>query len=419
MKKILSLLMATTVAVSLAAPVFADSASLDKAYDTDGEVSDDVPNGVDGWVGLDQLNLNDTGSIDIDPARPGSTFYVPLTTDGDNQLADNQVYISDVVDSDYFKFDVDKDDNGSMVSSISLVTERSLNGMDRTHYLKFVLADSYDTDEAKTTGTITFTARDDLINEEDADSYVDDDSHCYWEDDDVITIDYTIWISNEEVEGSDGDADTGDSVYFTPESNEDNVMVWGDDRAALEFEADDDADSFYARLSTKSISTIYAEYGDPVGADLWFYDFVGNPTIPSTSRATLTLGIPWDEDDDYYPNPEDCYIYELDADGYLTDVTGQFTYSEGDQEIDGWSIKTRQLLTYIVSDMELDVDVAGDEEVYDEVDSDTDDTTDITVDDGSKEIPNTGSGDAVNLAVTGGVLSLAVAGAVAFRKSGK
>ena len=408
MKKILSLLMATTVAVSLAAPVFADSASLDKAYDTDGEVSDDVPNGVDGWVGLDQLNLNDTGSIDIDPARPGSTFYVPLTTDGDNQLADNQVYISDVVDSDYFKFDVDKDDNGSMVSSISLVTERSLNGMDRTHYLKFVLADSYDTDEAKTTGTITFTARDDLINEEDADSYVDDDSHCYWEDDDVITIDYTIWISNEEVEGSDGDADTGDSVYFTPESNEDNVMVWGDDRAALEFEADDDADSFYARLSTKSISTIYAEYGDPVGADLWFYDFVGNPTIPSTSRATLTLGIPWDEDDDYYPNPEDCYIYRLNSDGTLEDVTSSFTYNE-DGDIDGWSTRTRELGTFIVSDLELDIDVAGAEEV-----TDPDEVVDTETPD--KVIPSTGSSDMVNVAVVAGVVSLAAAGAVAFRK---
>ena len=409
MKKILSLLMATTVAVSLAAPVFADSASLDKAYDTDGEVSDDVPNGVDGWVGLDQLNLNDTGSIDIDPARPGSTFYVPLTTDGDNQLADNQVYISDVVDSDYFKFDVDKDDNGSMVSSISLVTERSLNGMDRTHYLKFVLADSYDTDEAKTTGTITFTARDDLINEEDADSYVDDDSHCYWEDDDVITIDYTIWISNEEVEGSDGDADTGDSVYFTPESNEDNVMVWGDDRAALEFEADDDADSFYARLSTKSISTIYAEYGDPVGADLWFYDFVGSSTIPATSRATLTLGIPWDEDDDYVPaSPEDCYIYRLNSDGTLEDVTSSFTYNE-DGDIDGWSTRTRELGTFIVSDLELDIDVAGAEEV-----TDPDEVVDTETPD--KVIPSTGSSDMVNVAVVAGVVSLAAAGAVAFRK---
>ena len=418
MKKLLSGLLAATVAVSLAAPSFAATqASLTEAYDTDGEVSDDVPNGVDGWAGLENLSLNDTGSINIDPARPGATFYVALAQDGDDTLADGYVEISDVVDSDFFKFKVDKDEGSSLISSITLVTERALNGMERTHYLKFVLKDSYDTDEAKSTGTITFTAKNDLSDEEDAGSYVDEDTN-YWEDDDEIAIDYTIWISNEEVEGSDGDADTGDSVYFTPESNEDNVMVWGDDRAALEFEADDDADSFYARLSTKSISSIYTDYGDPVGADLWFYDFVGNPTIPSTSRATLTLGIPWDEDDDYYPAPEDCYIYELDADGYLTDVTDQFTYSEGDQEIDGWSTKTRQLKTYIVSDLELDVDVAGDE-VYDEVDPDADDATDVAVDGGDKVIPNTGASDSVNLAVAGGVLSLAVAGAVAFRKGGK
>ena len=65
-----------------------------------------------------------------------------------------------------------------------------------------------------------------------------------------------MWISNKKVAGSDGDADTGEKIYFSPEANENNVLIWGDDRAALEFTADDDAKDFYARLSTKSMSDI-------------------------------------------------------------------------------------------------------------------------------------------------------------------
>ena len=142
---------------------------------------------------------------------------------------------------------------------------------------------------------------------------------------------------------------------MNPDDNDTNVLVWGDDRAALEFESDDDASKFYAKMSTKSIADIYTEYGDPVNADLWFYDFVGSSTIPSTSRAWLTLGIPWDDNDDYTPDPTSCYIYELDADGNLTDVTSSFSYSEDEREIPGWSRQTRTLGTYIVSDTELDI----------------------------------------------------------------
>ena len=193
-----------------------------------------------------------------------------------------------------------------------------------------------------------------------------------------------------------------------PDKNDTYTLIWGDDRAAVKFEADDDAKKFYARLSTSNMSDIYAEYGDPVDADLWFYDFVGHPTVPATSKATLTLGIPWDEDEDYTPDPENCFIYEVDADGYLVDVTSKFSYSEDDQEIPGWSIRTRQLGTYIVSDTELDVTVDEPE---------TSEPADVeTPTNNGKDIPNTGSSDMVNVALVAAVVSLAAAGAVAFRK---
>ena len=231
-------------------------------------------------------------------------------------------------------------------------------------------------------------------------------------DGEKVKVDMTFWVNNVIEDGEDTDMDAGDAFVFNPTSNEENLIIWNTEngeRAALKFDADDDADKFYAKLSIKSNSSIYAEYGDPVGADLWFYDFVGSSTIPATSRATLTLGIPWDEDDDYVPaSPKDCYIYRLNSDGTLEDVTSSFTYDE-DGDIDGWYTRTRELGTFIVSDLELDIDVAGAEvEDPDEV---------VDTETPNKVIPDTGSSDMVNVAVVAGVVSLAAAGAVAFRKA--
>lgn len=68
------------------------------------------------------------------------------------------------------------------------------------------------------------------------------------------------------------------------------------------------------------------------------------------------MGIPWDEADDYTPYPNDCYIYEVDSRGNLTDVTSSFSYSRSEREIPGWTTRTRTLGTYIVSDTELDLE---------------------------------------------------------------
>lgn len=353
------------------------------------------------------LGWNGAAGFVIENARPNATYYIYLGDTGDTvDFGAVTANLKILADGDYVRFDNDKDKNGKLIDDIEIVTDKSEgNTMSRDQvYIKVMLNDATMTSEQKVTGTLEFKSK-------------SKDQGKYGLTGDLpgseeFTIDYTLWVNNTKVENDDN-PDAGDRVYYDPESNEDNVLIWGDDRAALEFEADDDAGKFYARLSTKSNSEIYAEYGDPVNADLYFYDFVGNPTVPSTSRATLTLGIPWDEDDDYVPDPEMCYIYEIDADGYLTDVTDLFTYSEDEQEIDGWSIRTRTLGTYVLSDTELDI------EVYDDTD-DTDDTTDDadTVTPG-KEIPNTGANDMVNVAVVAAVVSLAAAGAVAFKKSSK
>lgn len=324
----------------------------------------------------------------------------------------HNVSLKSLTDKDLFKFDVDKNDGSKYIEDIDLITDKKLGNLDRTAYLKITLKDSTTTSDLKSNGTISFEAK--KSSEE---AKVSGET---WTEDEEFVMNYTLWINNVKA-GNDDNIGTGDRVYFDPDSNEDNILVWGDDRAALFFAGNDDASKFYARLQTRADASIYREYGDPVNADLWFYDFVGNPTIPSTSRASLTLGIPWDNDDDYAPNPEDCYIYEIDEDGYLKDVTDMFTYSEDNDnttEIEGWTIKTRTMGTYVVSDMELDTTVIekDEDETDDKDDSDKDSSNGS---DSGKEIPNTGSSDMVGAAVAAAIASLAAAGAVAFKKSSK
>ena len=314
------------------------------------------------------------GKVVLDGVLPNQTFYIKLGDAGNDYVTElsggGKARASQLVDDNLFKISVDKDGDGkSLISKIEQVEEKRLGGMTRASYLKVTLKDMTSTDERKANAEIEFKAK--------------KDKDGSWKKGETAILNLNMWISNKKVSGSDGDADTGEKIYFSPEANENNVLIWGDDRAALEFTADDDAKDFYARLSTKSMSDIYSEYGDPVDADLWFYDFVGNPSIPSTSRAYLTLGIPWDDDDDYTPNPHDVYIYRLDKDGYLEDVTAMFTYSEDDREIEGWTTRTRTLGTYIVSDTELDIDSYYDDDDDTEVPS-------IDVSNNQKPVPNTG-----------------------------
>ena len=408
MKKILSGILAAAMVMSFASVATLAVAASDATAISWGTVWDDTED--EAWDtnnGTITVNTDDF-SIDGEDVIPNSVILVPIVDDSIKWTGGSVAPTSLINDKDYFKFDVDKDTNGKMIKKISLLTDKKVNGTRYDLVLKFELADSTTTNEIHTDGTITFEAK------KDSDDYTGDKkvaSSVSFVDGDLVSIDYSFWINNAK-STNDDNPDSGDRVYFDPDDNDTNTLIWGDDRAALKFEADDDASKFYARLSTSTDRTLYAEYGDPVDADLWFYDFVTNPTIPSTSRATLTLGIPWDEDDDdYVPDPETCFIYEKDADGNLTDVTDKFTFSEDDEEIPGWSMKTRVLGTYVLSDTELDIEAinADDED-------DDDAAADVTTPDGGKDIPQTGSSDMVNVAVVAAVVSLAAAGAVAFRK---
>ena len=449
MKKLLASLLAASTVLSLSVASFA---AIDpNIVDSDGEK-------VDAEKNADVSFSMSSGGV-FDVIHPDQTFYIPMgpTNSDKNDVYDPVVtkwgYLlySDAsadpitiptqffTEKEYFKLSTkDKDGDASKLIKIYQEDSKTIKdaptGIDsRFGWLEVVVGDTMTSDELKGTMTLEFKPQKDLAeaiydfykpddtnlsnvkkivgyNGNDKDEFID--AIDEWVDGvDKITVDMTFWVNNVIEDGEDTDMDAGDAFVFNPTSNEENLIIWNTEngeRASLKFDADDDADKFYAKLSIKSNSSIYAEYGDPVGADLWFYDFVGSSTIPATSRATLTLGIPWDEDDDYVPaSPKDCYIYRLNSDGTLEDVTSSFTYDE-DGDIDGWYTRTRELGTFIVSDLELDIDVAGAEV------EDPDEVVDTETPD--KVIPDTGSSDMVNVAVVAGVVSLAAAGAVAFRK---
>ncbi len=368
MKKILSAMLASTMALSLAAVGVFAAQEHDLAPVTGMSVVD-----ADGEPYAAADVTYTAGSLTMENVTPSSTIYIPVY-DGSSAYDNvSDYYAKDFRDSKLYSFRVSKEENGSLIDSIEYVSQKNLgNYTGRPDWIKVVLKDSTMTSEEKFEGTVTFKARKSSDPAENLYTPANVASG------DTVTLDLNLWINNEKVEGSDASADTGDRFYFEPDKNETNVLIWGDDRAALEFDADDDGATFYARLSVKSDGGIYREYGDPANADLYFYDFVGSPTIPSTARATLTLGVPWEEDDNA-PDPLGCYIYQVDEDGRLTDVTDQFTYSEDEEEIPGWTTRTRTLGSYVLSDVELDVEVAGAEESEPSQEDD-------------KEIPDTGRG---------------------------
>lgn len=445
MKKLLASLLAASTVLSLSAAAFAypvNDIGNSKNYpivDSDGDK-------IDAESGATvEFDLEDGGVFDV--IHPDQTFYIPMgptnTKSGEStwyvNYADVNIPSQFLVDKDYFKLSTkDKDGDASKLIKIYQEDSKTIDNAkfgERFGWLEVVVGDTMTSDEMKGTMTLEFKPqksdlaegiynfyKSDLDDLADVITTVVDDASKKDENIDAIKdyldeeaytlkVDMTFWVNNVIEDGEDADVDAGDAFVYNPVSNEENLVIWNTEngeRASLKFDADDDADKFYAKLSIKSNSSIYAEYGDPVGADLWFYDFVGSSTIPATSRATLTLGIPWDEDDDYVPaSPKDCYIYRLNSDGTLEDVTSSFTYDE-DGDIDGWYTRTRELGTFIVSDLELDIDVAGAEV------EDPDEVVDTETPD--KVIPDTGSSDMVNVAVVAGVVSLAAAGAVAFRK---
>ena len=405
MKKVLSLVLAAAMVLSMGVVSFAASADIDVTASAAIDTMDD-----DGNTSI-QLAAGKTLVAD---AQFGETYYIDvadLVADVNAAIiaqggagAASTLAEDDLMDSDLFTFSVSKSTNGAIVKSVSR-EERIKLGTTRYNAIEIVLNDSTTTDEKKVEFTFTFKAKKDSTNKNTAGDPV-------YLKNDKINFDVKLYVTNHEEVGTDTTMEAGDKFIFTPESNDKNEVIWtnasGDDIAKLAFEANDDADSFYAKLSTKYNTAIATKYGDPVGAEMYFWTFTGASTIDSTARATLTLYNPFDEEDDV--DFANGYWYTVDADGVVSEVK-TLSYVDTDEDgndVDGFRVKTRTLGNYIFSDVELDLE---------EVNADAKD--DGTTDADGKPIPNTGSSDMVNVAVVAAVVSLAAAGAVAFKKASK
>ena len=321
----------------------------------------------------------DAGNYTFEVA-PGQTVYLCL---GESGSADTTALwdvsaeamgaaatADELADSGLFRLKADKSGSGGSLLKIKQYGEKSLGDGPRSSWLRIEIAESEAVEEQKAVADLTFSAR------KDGDRYGTGD---------YALLRLTLWIASEEASGGDADLEAGEGVVYRPVSNDKNTAEW-EGIASVSFSASNDADKFYAKLSTRIDPDIYGLYGDPADADLYFRDFTGALAADSTSRATLILYNPW-EDEDYQPDPAGCHIYQLEADGTLSDITGIFTYLDYDEdgnEINGWRTRTRTLGCYIISDVALDVSVVPDPPP---------EAPEISVNANRKAIPNTGLGE--------------------------
>ena len=166
-----------------------------------------------------------------------------------------------------------------------------------------------------------------------------------------MTMGLKFFMGNGE-RSADADFKAGDGgVVVKPQKNEDNEITWEDEKdtlAWLNFTSDDDAKKFFPKMTTKWDDQEYAEYF--ADQDAYLFDFIGNPKIASTSRASLRLRIPFLNEDGELSVGEDSIVVYQVVDGALVDITGKGRIHETDDGDWVFELKTRELGTYIIAE---------------------------------------------------------------------
>ena len=203
--------------------------------------------------------------------------------------------------------------------------------------------------------------------------------------------------------------DLGDSMRIKEDGNvidtddmeatEDFEFIWGDDDLAR-FVVDLDDNDGKKNLSYTTAPVDALIEANPE-ANMDFFTLKAAPRFNKIGEFTLYA------DGDVFK-----YIYEVDKDGQIKELNATY-----DEDEEGFVFNTRTLGSYVISDVEL-VGAATDEEVPGESDTEVPGESDTTTDDG-RDNPETGANDMVNVAAAMAVVSLAAAGAVAFKKSSK
>lgn len=359
MKKILASILAMSMVASMGITAFATA-----TYDTDLSID------------LEPTEVFDSDGYKLgsDTVKPDKKLYIRVDI---NELDADMNRLGDIIDEGkLMKVKLSKgDENAKMISSVKLV-EKVLGGWSRQYYIEVVLNDDMTDTEYKIAPVFKLTAKKDLINdngrlrEANAGEVASTSSDSFTIASGV-DVEYTVnlWISNTKNTGDQDYLNGTGGVYLKPDKNDENEVLWSDenrDFALLAMEVDSVAKYIYPKLSTKWDNSQYAEmFADQ---DAFRLDFVGNPELPSTSRAVLDLYVPYlDEDGDLTVDEENIIVYEETEDG-LVDITakGEFGVNDNDETI--FRMKTRQLGTYIFA--EAEATVAGDEVVDEPVTDD-------------------------------------------------
>ncbi|RGX54767.1 hypothetical protein DWV16_12630 [Anaerotruncus sp. AF02-27] len=366
MKRVLAMILAAALSLSVGITAFAAPEEGD--YMTEKEIAETIGKIT---MGKGVLELNAAHPFDADGKeisdatsdfRSDEDFYVTSP-----YLAKNPVFN----DRDLFKVKFDKDDNANRFRYVLIVEKKfpELSGIwepyknERIVAFRFILNETPSDEEFKISGTAIFTAKKDIVAfdshkrfEEATDALLAelkaDGTSGYVgviKKGTKIEIPVEGFVQNTKYD-ADYTATAGDGgIVVKPLKNEDSEITWedaNDTLAKLSVSGDNDTSKMAVKLSTKWYPT--APY-TPLFAnqDAFIRNFWHNPEIPSTSRATLELPVPYvDEDGELTVEEDDIIVYDVSS-GQLADITskGKFVTNDDDELV--FSLKTRQLGTYI------------------------------------------------------------------------
>ena len=392
MKKLAAALLAAAMTVSVSAPAFAfdegDANDLNTQFDDVGLnmeaelVEDDIyvsgelnlsdfvgtiP--VANWGFLTDDGLGHGNYVAADVVKPGKTYYISSAlllnlADPDGETAPTEGEISQILkvagkvlsDKKLVKLSVDKEEGSKLVDSMKLVEKTFGRNAGHLPAIEIKMNDFLTDDEQKVEMNLEFKLKDDLSAKDvirDLGLPQDGDPNdIYLADGFTIAADIEFWVNNEVTTTDGEDAMAGDGgAIWKPTKNEEQEYTWEDENntlATLTYDSDDGQTKMYYKLSTKWDNAYYAEHF--ADQDAFLYDFIAGPSASSTSRATLQLRVPFvDEDDELTCAEDEIYVYEMDEEGNLTDISNKFTFTEDDSNGYVLETKLRELGTYVVA----------------------------------------------------------------------
>ena len=314
----------------------------------------------------DPILTDDSGSranyVADDVVKPGKTYYIPFASfhgfaDGINtEDPDTSKLLSKIsTDKKLAKFSYDKEEGSKLIQSVKLV-EKNFEKLPQGdgplgHSLAFEvkLNDFLTDDEQKVAFTTELKLKDDIqfTTELSGQTF-----NICLRDGFTFNMEFEFWVNNAVTTTDGEDAMAGDGgAIWKPTKNEEQEYTWEDENntlATLTYDSDDGQTKMYYKLSTKWDNAYYAEHF--ADQDAFLYDFIAGPSASSTSRATLQLRVPFvDEDDELTCAEDEIYVYEMDEEGNLTDISNKFTFTEDDSNGYVLETKLRELGTYVVA----------------------------------------------------------------------